>query len=217
MRTHRPSRACLALLAAHLVGLSSPGRAQADEKQACLAASDKGQQLKLDGKLRAAKEQLILCARSECPALVRQDCAQWTSEVMAALPSVVIGARDWQGHDVLAVKVVVDGTLLTDTLDGKPLPVDPGVHKFHYEATATGAAVEDQVLVREGEKNRALTVTFPAPPGAVADASPPTPTAMTRRRSTSPGRPRRSPGSSAASESLPSARRSSSISRRTAT
>jgi hypothetical protein len=91
---------------------------------------------------------------------------------MAALPTVVVGARDWQGHDVLAVKVSVDGVVAQESLDGKPILVDPGVHTFKYESAATPAPVEEKVLVREGEKNRSLTVQFPAPPGAAPPGSP---------------------------------------------
>jgi hypothetical protein len=161
--------------AALLAALAPADRAFADgkseEKQACLTASDKGQQAKLEGKLRDAREQFLVCSRNECPALVRQDCAQWVTEVMAALPSIVVGARNWQGHDVFAVKVSVDGVVAQESLDGKPIFVDPGAHTFRYESAAE-APVEEKVLVREGEKNRSLTVQFPAPPGAATTATP---------------------------------------------
>jgi hypothetical protein len=56
--------------------------------------------------------------------------------------------------------------LVGSELNGKPFPVDPGVHAFKYESSAAPAPVEEQVLIREGEKNRSLTVHFPAPVGA---------------------------------------------------
>ncbi len=164
-------RVGIAFFAMSLALVEVPTRAGADEKQACLQASDRGQQFKLDGKLMSAREQLLLCARPECPKLVRDDCAQWMTEVLAALPSVVFGARDAQGHDVMTVRVSVDGNVVAEKLDGKPMPIDPGAHTVKYE-TAGMSAVEEQVLVREGEKNRSLTVTFPAPPGAKTTASP---------------------------------------------
>src|SRR5271156_3625369 len=71
----------------------TPSPARADEKAACIAASEDAQQLKLDGKLTLARARLLGCARAECPAIVRQDCAQWIAEVDAALPTVVLGAR----------------------------------------------------------------------------------------------------------------------------
>jgi hypothetical protein len=152
--------------------------ASAEEKQTCIAATDKGQQAKLEGRLRVAREQFLICSRSECPALVRQDCAQWVTEVIAALPTVVVGARDWQGHDVLGVKVSVDGVVAQESLDGKPIFVDPGVHTFRYESAGAQAPVEEKVLIREGEKNRSLTVQFPPPAGAATP--PPNPPATDR-------------------------------------
>jgi len=140
--------------------------ARADDKAACLAAYDQAQKLRSSGKLGEAREQLASCSRNECPPLVRQDCAQWTAEVLAALPSVVFGARDAQGHDLIAVRVSVDGVVVARRLDGKPISLDPGAHEFTFESE--GASVKQSVLIREGEKNRAITVTFGAsehPPG----------------------------------------------------
>jgi hypothetical protein len=81
------------------------------------------------------------------------------SEVLAVLPSVVPGAKDRRGRDVVEVKLSVDGKVVTETLDGKPLAVDPGVHTFHFE-TKGAPPVDEKVVVRQGEKNRILTVTF---------------------------------------------------------
>jgi hypothetical protein len=169
----------LPALAASLAWLATPGAARADDKHACIAAFEDAQQLRIDGKLRVAQSRLLDCAKPECPALVRQDCAQWMSDVVAATPSVVLGARDGQGHDVLGVRASMDGVLVSDHLDGRPMPVDPGVHVFRFEspgaAAASGPAAEVQVLVRAGEKNREITVTLgplgtSASPGAPSTA-----------------------------------------------
>jgi hypothetical protein len=168
----------------------APAVARADDKQACIAASEDAQQLRIDGKLLAARRRLLDCARTECPAIVRQDCTQWMADVVAATPSVVLGARDAQGRDVLAVRASMDGAPLTDRLDGRPMPVDPGVHLFRFESTsAPGVTADVQVLVRAGEKNREVTVTLlapppPAPPAAAA--APAAPVAHDERR---PGAP----------------------------
>ncbi|HEY8041140.1 MAG TPA: hypothetical protein VIF15_15140 [Polyangiaceae bacterium] len=162
MRMHRRAPLALAPLAAGLVVLAAPCRARADDKQACIAASEEAQQLEIDGKLIAARERLLACARPECPGIVRQDCTQWMADVVAALPTVVLGARDASGRDVLAVKVSIDGAPVTDRLDGRPMAVDPGVHVFRYESPVAAAPVDLQVLVRAGEKNRAVTATFGA-------------------------------------------------------
>lgn len=133
--------------------------AAADEKAVCLAASEKGQQLRNAGKLTDARAQFAICARVECPALVRGDCNQWMGEVLQAVPSIVIGAKDLGGNDLVDVQVLLDGKVVTTTLDGKPILVDPGLHAVRYEH-AGAAAIEDRIVVNQGVKNRVLQVTF---------------------------------------------------------
>ena len=169
-------RAHAALALAVAATWLAPAVARADEKQACIAASEDAQQLRIDGKLLAARKRLLECARPECPAIVRQDCAQWMADVVASTPSVVLGARDAQGRDVLAVRATMDGAPLADRLDGRPVPVDPGVHLFRFESTsAPGVTADVQVLVRSGERNREVTVTLLAPGGAAAPTAAPAP------------------------------------------
>ena len=135
-----------------------------DDRQVCVAASEKGQQLRTAGKLVEAREQFALCGRTECPKLIQQDCTQWTGEVLGAIPSVVPAAKDRNGRDIVDARLTVDGNVVTETLDGKPIVLDPGVHAFVFEAKgAAGAAattVKEQVVVKPGEKNRIVTVTF---------------------------------------------------------
>lgn len=151
--------------------------AVADSRAQCIAASEKGQQLRNAGKLSAARDQLAICGRTECPKLVAHDCTQWMSEVLAILPTVVPGAKDRSGRDLVDVKVSIDGKAATETLDGKPIAIDPGVHAFRFE-TKGAPAIEENVVVRQGETNRILTVTFaigdePAPAKKPAPAEPP--------------------------------------------
>jgi hypothetical protein len=140
-----------------LIAIAAPARA--DERAACVTASEKAQQLRNAGKLSEARDQLVICGRAECPKLVQQDCTQWMSELLSMLPSVVPGAKDRRGRDIIDVKVVVDGKVVTETLDGKPIPVDPGVHVFKFE-TKGAPAIDEKIVVRQGEKNRIVTVTF---------------------------------------------------------
>jgi hypothetical protein len=169
-------RASLLLIAASLTGA---GPALADDTQACVSASEKAQQLRNGGKLGEAREQLAVCGRGECPKLIQQDCTQWMSEVLAILPSVVPGAKDRKGRDLIDVRVLVDGKVATEKLDGKAIVVDPGVHVFRFEARGGAAAVEEQVVARQGEKNRILTITIatgddtPAPAPVPAPPVPP--------------------------------------------
>ncbi len=159
-------RAPLIALMVPLVAVSATSRtAAADDKQTCVTASEKGQQLRSAGKLVEAREQFNVCGRTECPKLIQQDCTQWMSEVLASLPSVVPGAKDHKGRDIVDARLSIDGKVVTETLDGKPIVLDPGVHSFVFEAKGEGAAggapsVKEQVVIKPGEKNRIVSVTI---------------------------------------------------------
>jgi hypothetical protein len=170
MRRVRPRLSAVALLAA--AGVSQRAAAAADErtdeKQACASAAEEAEQLRTDGRLLAAREHLLRCSRPACPTAVRSDCAGWMTEVAAAIPTVVLAVRDARGQDVLGALASVDGVSIAQGLDGKALEVDPGVHTFRFESG--GAAVEQVVLVREGEKSRTITATLDR--GSVAATAP---------------------------------------------
>jgi hypothetical protein len=148
------------------------------DKQACVRASDDGQTLRLDGKLRAAREQFLVCADASCPVIVRSACTQWLGEVDMSLPTIVPAARDPDGNDLPNVHLLLDGQPLADHLDGRALPVDPGTHTLRF-VSPDGALFEQSVVIREGEKGRAITVSFPRrapvqpPPGPSRQASSP--------------------------------------------
>jgi hypothetical protein len=145
--------------------------AAADETDACLAASDKGQKERDDGHLLEARKQLLLCSREVCPRLVRNDCEKWASEVQERMPTIVFGARDARGTDLVDVGVEVDGSTVTTKLDGRPVPVDPGEHRLRLLHEGD-AAVEQKVVVREREKGRAIMVDFGAQPQATPPEAP---------------------------------------------
>jgi hypothetical protein len=149
-----------------------PSVARADEVATCVKASEAAQSLRDEGKYKRAREQLLVCTRDACPSVVRKDCAGWLSEIDASMPSVVVSARDASGKDLVDVKVTLDGQPLTDKLDGKPVTIDPGKHALRYEATGS-PAVEEEIVMHAGEKNRALNVRLGAPAGpAPSPASP---------------------------------------------
>lgn len=165
--------------AASALALFAVTRAQAaDEAGKCAAASNQAQDLRSANKLRAAREQLVTCVRDVCPSMVRNDCAQWIGEVDQALPTIVVSATDASGHDLVAVKVTMDGEVLATTLAGTAVNVDPGPHAMHYE-TAGSPPVDEQLVFRAGEKNRAVKVHFgggTAPGGSTpGTATPPPP------------------------------------------
>jgi hypothetical protein len=147
--------------------------ALADEKAACLDAASKAQNLRDNHKLVEAREQLRRCAAATCPAVVQGDCANWLTEVEKALPTVVVTAKSPTGADLVAVTVSVDGQALVSKLDGQAVPLNAGLHTFHFEGSA-GASIDQQVLVKEGEKNQPIAVVLGAP---AAPAVPTTPAA----------------------------------------
>ena len=160
------------MVAVAAFGMAAPSRAYADEKEACVNASEQAQTLRDDGKFRQARAALMTCGRDVCPGIVRRDCEKWLTELDTAQPTVVLGARDPNGSDVPGARVKLDGAPLLDRLDGKPVPVDPGEHVFRYEGGGS-MPVEQRVVVRVGEKNRSLTAILMPPASAAMAATTP--------------------------------------------
>lgn len=136
------------------------GRAEADEADQCANEAEAGQVARAAGKLRAAREHVIACARPTCPRVVRSDCARWLNEIEAEVPSIVVRARE-DGRDVAEVVVFVDGTKTAERVDGKPIPLDVGEHELRFEKAGV-APVSQRVVVRSGERSRLVSVVFGA-------------------------------------------------------
>ncbi len=151
--------AAVALVGALAVARPANGQEKLDKKE-CPGAAEKTQRLRGEGKLREAREQAVICARAQCPGVIRKDCEPWLSEIDAALPTIVVGAKDG-GKDVLDVKVSIDGAPVATVLDGKAIAINPGAHTFRYEREGS-EAVEEKIVIREGEKARQVTVVFPS-------------------------------------------------------
>ncbi len=142
--------------------------AGADEKADCIHAGERAQRSRMDGKLPQARSDLLICSRPTCPAVVRQDCSVWLSEVTQLMPSVVIVAKDARGADLTAVSVRLDGAVIADQLDGKAISVPVGRHTLRAEHPGF-KPVEVSLLIREGEKARSVEVRF-EPEGGSAQA-----------------------------------------------
>lgn len=160
----------LALALAPAGASASPPPARGDATDACIQASDEGQVLRDQGKLIAARARFLACSRESCPRLVRTDCTSWLSDADARIPSVVLSAQDPSGRDVADVKVTLDGAKLTDHLEARAIPLDPGEHRFRFERPGL-PAVEETLILREGELRRAVAVHF----GAGSGPTPPPP------------------------------------------
>jgi hypothetical protein len=147
-----------------------PWVAQADVK-ACLDAAEDGQKLRDSGAYRRARERFIECAADECPGEVRKGCVGWLGELDKLIPSVVFGAHA-RGKEVADVRVTVDGEVVAERIDGKPMMFDPGEHHFRFERTGETGIDETAVLLA-GEKQRLMNVRFGAEPSVLPPPSPP--------------------------------------------
>ncbi|MBI5535198.1 MAG: hypothetical protein HY898_20900 [Deltaproteobacteria bacterium] len=162
-RVLRSSRVALLVMAAwwatdgaHTANAASP------VTEECAQAFRETQKQRRDGKLRRARENAALCGKSECPEAMAAECVRWLREIDESLPSVVLGARDPSGMDVVEVKVSFDGEVLTHKLDGRAIAVDPGAHVLRFEGK-DGQVVDREVVIRQGEKDRKIIVDFTGP------------------------------------------------------
>jgi hypothetical protein len=133
---------------------ASPEASEGDKpagptKDQCADANEAAQTLRAASKLRSAIDQLTVCVSKSCPAPVRDDCARRLDDAQKALPTVVFDVHTAAGADVTAVTVKMDETVLTTTLDGSAIAVDPGQHTFSFAADGL-PAIDKPVLIREG-------------------------------------------------------------------
>ena len=140
--------------------IATPAKAD-DTKKECIAASTLGQTLHREEKLIAAREQMLICARDVCPAVVRNYCVRWLGEIEEQTPSVVVRARYADGADLLDARVVVDGK--SGKIDGRPIALDPGEHVVVVEKDDDGTRKEEKVIVADREKSRILVIQLSVP------------------------------------------------------
>lgn len=139
----------------------------ADAKTECIAAADQAQSARDDGKYRAARDGFTTCARAVCPKPVAASCTKWSREIEEAMPTIVLSAKDASGNDVTQARVTFDGAPLAMALDGKPVEVDPGAHKLRFVREGSDP-IEQDVVIKAGEKLREISVAFHAPTSNVA-------------------------------------------------
>jgi hypothetical protein len=132
----------------------------------CITAYEQTQTLRKDGKPLASRAQAAVCSRESCNALLTKDCTKWLAELDAIIPTVVLDPRTPAGALRADTRVKVDGASLNEKIDGKPVALEPGAHTFVFEADGA-APVERALVLKEGERNKKITVTLaPASPSA---------------------------------------------------
>ncbi len=147
-----------AFVAGSLIATNAFG-AEPPSPQACIAANERSITLRNEHHLRAARDELVVCAAEACPALVRAECLRHIDEVVAAIPSIVFDVRDASGKDLVAVAVSMDGARLTDRLDGTAIALDPGERTFKFETAGLDPVVQT-IVVREAVQGQHVSVTM---------------------------------------------------------
>lgn len=117
------------------------------------------QKLRKAGELTQAKALLVQCASEECPAPIRAECGQWSQEVDASMPSILLEVHGDGGARPSDVEVWIDGERRAESLTGMSLAIDPGEHEI--EIRPTGApAQRRRVLVNVGAKGQSVSFTL---------------------------------------------------------
>jgi hypothetical protein len=149
-------------LAATVVALlASPCRADdpSPGSSACLASFEAAQTHRKEGQLLAAEKELLICGQATCPTVVRSKCIEWRDEVAEIVPSIVVTVTDAAGRDTSAAEVLVNGELVRDRLDGRPIRLDPGSHELRVRHGSEPDHVQ-QLVLAEGQRNREVAVSF---------------------------------------------------------
>jgi hypothetical protein len=152
-----PSKRTIArlLVLSSLLGFTRPAL---PDVAACVRAHTSGQREAKAGRLKAASELFASCVSLQgCPDAIRAECAELRKDAERSVPTLIFAALDEQGGDLINVRVYFGEQILAQSLDGRPIAVDPGQHHFKFELPS-GQILESDVLVREGEKNRIVSV-----------------------------------------------------------
>jgi hypothetical protein len=148
-----------------------------DDKTACITAFEEAQMKRATSRLVEAQQHLLECSRPTCGSALMIECTQMYTEVERALPSVVLSAKAEGSHvDLSAVEVLINGRPFAVSLDGRPIPVNPGEYELTFNAPGY-AALKRRIVIGTGDKYRQISVVIPAaqPASPVAVLAPSAP------------------------------------------
>jgi hypothetical protein len=123
------------------------------------------------GHLRQARDALMTCALSSCGELAPR-CRERHKLLGLEMASIVPIVTDENGTTRVDVQVTIDGEPLASRLDGRGLPIEPGLHEFSFSMDGRVFHTEKTMIV-EGQRNRVISVTrsSAAEPGAQTKVS----------------------------------------------
>lgn len=170
----RPSTALFVALMASSV-LTVPWRTAAAQSVAsCIESHESAQRARIHGHLRAARDHLDACNRPACPAPIQRDCAEWQSEVVATLPTVVLSVLEPDGSSPRGHEILLDGQPLPQGSLGKVLEVDPGEHVLSVQPLA-GKEQSRHFTAVAGAKNTLIELRLTVATEPVPDPDPSAP------------------------------------------
>ena len=135
----------------------SASSARADSRE-CAQAHQQAQVFSKQGQLLQAREQMLRCARADCPDLIVEDCAGWLPALESRIPTAVFAVSDELGRDVTEITVNdQQGRVIASRADGRAVELDPGMYVLRFTAAGFNAQ-EARIVVREAEKSRILRI-----------------------------------------------------------
>jgi hypothetical protein len=112
--------------------------------------------------LLGAKELYRKCAAPSCGSPLERVCTARYLQIENDVPTFVPVVVDSGGNPLSLVEVRLDGKVLTYRLEGQAFPLDPGIHSLAF-ATDDGVFATAEVLMAQGQRNRIIAVSLPAP------------------------------------------------------
>jgi hypothetical protein len=170
MKPRRLVPLTIAALSVALGTTAHPAFAAGPNLPQCLSANESAIKLRVEHKLRQARDQSLVCAAASCPGEVRDACEKRAAAIGSAIPTIVFDVKDASGSDLSGVAITMDGEVLVTHLDGTAIAVDPGEHTFSFSAPGQ-PSVDKHFILSEGalDRHESIVLTSAAP---VAAASP---------------------------------------------
>lgn len=142
---------------------SAQASAASRAQRQCARTFENAQEQALDGKLVEAAEMFEGCAQRHCGRALKRECTRALRRIRRDLPTVILSFRSHDGEQMDDVRVMMDGSPLTESIDDSAIPVNPGFHTFAFETT-DGRRVEKLQTVRRGDKELPILAEAEGPP-----------------------------------------------------
>jgi hypothetical protein len=152
-------RACLLAAALGLAALEARSAPKPGEpRKACAESQRRSRESEAAGRLREARNRALGCSEVVC-GFIGEQCRAAYDRLRESIPSVVPVVVGEHGEALVDVEMSMDGTTLTNHVDGRAVAVDPGIHQFRFSARDR-APVAATIMVAQGQRNRPIAVTL---------------------------------------------------------